>query len=144
MSELRFWVGTRKGLFRIGRRGRGWQVEDVSFLGARPDLREIMAISGVCVSLAGIPEAFGRTALEALSLGTPVVGYDHGGTGEILAAMFPQGRCPPGDVDAAAARITRLREAPLVPAAEHPFSLQRMLDQTLDLYESAVRSEPRS
>jgi glycosyltransferase involved in cell wall biosynthesis len=117
---------------------------DVSFLGARADLREIMAISGACVSLARIPEAFGRTVLEALSLGTPVVGYDHGGTGEILAAMFPQGRCAPGDLDAVAARIARLREAPLAPAAEHPFGLQRMLNETMELYESAARAQSRS
>jgi len=106
----------------------------VSFLGHRDDVREIMALSAVVLSLARIPEAFGRTALESLSLGVPVVGYDHGGTKEILAPIFPRGLVEPGAIMAAADRIGEiLRQPPLIPA-QHPFPLQRMLDETLAVY----------
>ena len=50
----------------------------------RGDLREIMAVSDAVVSCAAKPEAFGRVTLEALSMGIPVAGYDHGGVREQL------------------------------------------------------------
>ena len=38
-----------------------------------------------------IPEAFGRTVIESIKLGVPVIGYDHGGVGEQLKHVFPSG-----------------------------------------------------
>lgn len=106
----------------------------VTFTGGRSDLREILAISSVVLSLTTQPESFGRTTLEALGLGIPAAGYDHGGVGEQLAALYPAGRIPPRDPAAAAGVIRRLLEdAPPVPA-EHPFTLQAMLDGTLAVY----------
>lgn len=119
---------------------------DISFLGQRSDLREVMAVSDAVVSLAREPEAFGRTTVEALALGVPVVGYAHGGTAEILRTVFPQGLVPFGDTAAAAARLAEFRrQRPPVP--EHqPFTLSRMLDATLQTYESllALRQPARS
>jgi glycosyltransferase involved in cell wall biosynthesis len=106
----------------------------ISFLGHRSDLREIMSVSDVVFSLAREPEAFGRTALEALSLGVPVIAYDHGGASEVLGAMFPDGRVPVGDTGAAAARAAAFYETPPVVPDHNPYTLQRMLDATLALY----------
>lgn len=114
----------------------------VSFLGHRDDVREIMAISSVVLSLARIPEAFGRTALESLSLGVPVVGYDHGGTGEILRPIFSDGLVAPGAVAAVATRVSALlKQRPAIPA-RHPFPLQCMLDETLALYSELAGQRP--
>lgn len=111
-----------------GLRGR------ITFLGHRDDLREIMAVSNVVLSLSERPESFGRTTLEALSLGVPVVGWNHGGVGELLTAVLPEGRVPPGDMDALANHVARfLRHPPAVPRT-HPFTLERMLARTLSLY----------
>lgn len=107
----------------------------VTFTGHRDDLREIMSVSAVIVSLAKIPEAFGRAALEALSLGIPVVAYDHGGAGEVLRSVFPGGLVPPGDTGAAAVRIENLLASPATVPAGHPFPLQQMLDRTIEIYE---------
>lgn len=109
--------------------------EDISLLGHRPDLREIFAVSDAVVSLVREPEAFGRTTIEALSLGVPVVGYDLGGTAEILRNVFPEGLVTAGNIDAAAARLAQLRDSPLRPPAKHPYTLQRMLDAELAVYE---------
>lgn len=109
-------------------------LDRLTFTGHRGDLREIMAISDVVLSLSREPEAFGRVSLEALSLGRPVLGYDHGGVGEQLAAVFPAGRVPPGEVAVAAGRVPAwLAEAPTPPAGQ-PFTLDRMLAQTLAVY----------
>ena len=115
----------------------------ILFTGHRSDMREIYAISTLVLSLSAQPESFGRTVLEALSLGTPVVGYDHGGVGEILARLYPAGLTPFGDLDALTAKVVALlASAPPVPP-EPAFPLQRMLDETLALYES-LHQAPRS
>ena len=109
----------------------------LAFVGHRSDLREIMADCAAVMSLSTHPESFGRTVLEALSLGTPVVGYDHGGVGEILAQVFPPGRAAAGDVDDAAAKLCRVLadEANAKRAIrEHDFDVRRMCAETLALY----------
>lgn len=110
----------------------------ISLLGHRSDLREIMAVSDVVLSLSREPEAFGRVSLEALSLGRPVVAYAHGGVGEQLAAILPQGAVPVGDRNAVVQRLREWYSAPPPVPAEQPFTLDRMLDATLKVYEEAV------
>ena len=112
----------------------------ISFLGQRSDLREILAVSDFAFSLTREPEAFGRTTIEALSLGRPVVGYNHGGTGELLRAVFPVGLIPIGDIDAAAARVVDLlAHCPPVPAV-HGYTLSRMQQATLAVYADLVQA----
>ena len=121
----------------IRRRGR-----DIVFAGQRSDLREIMAISAAVVSLSQKPESFGRTVLEALSLGTPVVGYEHGGVGEILAHVYPEGRVPVGDTGAAAQRLGAILDDPAKARGavlDHDFDVARMCAETLDLYGKLAR-----
>lgn len=110
----------------------------VTFTGNRSDLKNILAISDVVLSLTSQPESFGRTTLEALSLGVPVAGYDHGGVGEQLEELFPAGKIPPRDT-ARAATVVRefLDHRPAVPAS-HAFTLQRMLDQTVGVYQELL------
>ena len=115
----------------------------IQFTGHRSDMREIYAVSTLVLSLSTQPESFGRTVLEALSLGTPVVGYDHGGVGEILARLYPAGRTPVGDLDALTVRVSELLAAAPPAPPEPAFPQQRMLDETLALYE-ALYQAPRS
>ena len=116
----------------------------VTFTGHRSDLREIHAVSDLVLSLSAKPESFGRTVLEALSVGTPVVGYEHGGVGEILARLFPEGRAPFGDAEALVERAAAFLEQPPEVAPVEAFTLQAMLDATLALYrEVAVEGSGR-
>ena len=112
----------------------------VTFTGNRSDLKNILAISDVVLSLTSQPESFGRTTLEALSLGVPVAGYDHGGVGEQLDLLFPAGKIPPGDTASAVKTLRQFLETrPSVPD-RHPFTLQRMLDQTVEVYQELLGS----
>lgn len=107
---------------------------DITFAGHRSDLKEVMAISAIMLSLSREPEAFGRTTVEALSLGRPVIGYNHGGVGEQLAAILPTGAVPTGDLDAVETRTKQwLDQPPQIPEAQ-PFTLERMLENTLNVY----------
>lgn len=106
----------------------------ITFTGERGDIREVFASSNLVLSLSQQPESFGRTVLEALALGVPVIGYDHGGVGEILAAIFPEGRVAADRPDELTTRVINfLNKPPTVPAG-HPFTLERMLDATIDVY----------
>ncbi len=106
----------------------------ISFIGHRNDLREVMSVSNLVMSLAGEPEAFGRTALEAMALGVPVVAYDHGGASEVLERMFPQGLVKALDKDAASLKVKQFEQSPPQVAEVMPFPLSGMLDATLKLY----------
>jgi len=112
----------------------------VTFTGHRDDVREVVAACDLVLSLSSKPESFGRAALEALSLGVPVAGYDHGGVGEILAALYPAGRVPLGDLDALESCVRRLLSAPPPVPVDHDYTLDRMLGDTLSLY-AALRAE---
>ncbi len=108
--------------------------KEITFLGNRNDVKEIMSISDVALSLSKVPEAFGLTALEALCLGTPVVAYDHGGAAEVLAKMYPQGRVEPNDIGAVCDRIISFYKEPIAVVDKNFFTLDKMLEDTLSLY----------
>ena len=111
--------------------------DDITWLGPRNDLREIMAVSDAVLSLTTKPESFGRTVTEALALGRPVLGYDHGGVGEQLEQVYPMGRVAVSDVPAATDTLADWH-AGGAPGVEQsvPFTLARMQAETLALYES--------
>ncbi len=112
--------------------------QEISFLGHRDDLKEIMAVSDVVLSLAREPEAFGRTALESLCLGTPVIGYDHGGAAEVLDRMFPAGRVEPMNVQQGIERAVEFYHSGIKPENNNRFTRQAMLDRTIALYEACA------
>ena len=100
----------------------------------RNDVREILAISTLVLQLSTRPEAFGRTVIEALALCRPVLGYGHGGVGELLAELYPEGRVPPGDATRLVERAAELLRVapPIAPLTR--FRLADMQAATLDLY----------
>ena len=116
----------------------------ITFCGHRDDITEVYASSSLVVSLTARPESFGRSVLEPLSLGVPVIGYDHGGVGEILEKMFPFGRVRPGDVVTVAEKTQRLIEQPLEVAEQNPFPLKVMQENTIALYRELQRVRTES
>jgi glycosyltransferase involved in cell wall biosynthesis len=102
----------------------------------RSDVREVYALSDLILQLSNQPESFGRTVVEALSLGQPVLGYAHGGVGELLTELYPCGGVPLGDAAALCERaLELLRAAPPVAPLEK-YRLADMQAATLALYES--------
>lgn len=117
---------------------------DISFIGGRLDIREIYAVSDIVFSLSTKPESFGRTVLEALCLGVPVVGYDHGGVSEIMRTLYPAGMVAPENMPELIGTVARLLEAPARVSPDNPYTLKNMLDRTLALYEQAAASRKLS
>ena len=109
---------------------------DITLVGHRSDLREVMAVSDVVVSCSTDPEAFGRVSLEALALGKPVAGYAHGGVGEQLDALLPEGKIAVGDRKRMADRIAAWHQSAPEIANNAAFTLQRMLSSISNCYSS--------
>jgi len=109
--------------------------DDVTFTGLQSDMKEIYAISDLVLSLSSKPESFGRTVLEALSLGTPVLGYAHGGVGEILRTVYADGLVKSGDSAELCARAESVLATNTAVSLVEAFRLDDMLNRTIDLYE---------
>ena len=117
--------------------------DKIMLLGARNDLKEIFSISDCAYSLTSKPEAFGRTTVEALSLGIPVIGYDHGGTSEVLKTMFPSGLVPPHDLKRAVELTTNLltNTSNLALIKANPYTVSQMQSKTIALYEKVTERQ---
>ena len=114
---------------------------EITFLGHRNDIKEIMSISDVVLSLAKEPEAFGRTTLEALCLGVPVIAYNHGGAAEVLAEMYPHGCVEPNNTAAVCDKIVSFYKQPVPVPDKNFFTLEKMLNGTLSLYCEVTSSQ---
>ena len=109
----------------------------VTFTGHRRDARELAAVSQAVVSLSTKPESFGRTVLESLALGVPVVGYAHGGVGEVLGELFPEGAVPVGEISGVSERLQTLAQSGCRPQPFQSFRLDDTCRRMIDVYESA-------
>ena len=113
--------------------------ERITFVGHRSDIREWLAFSDVVLSLSSQAETFGRTALEALSVGTPVIGWNRGGVAEILSQLYPQGLITVDDQTALLNTLKTHIDTPQVVAPVQMFSLKEMCDQTLAVYQQILK-----
>ncbi len=111
----------------------------ITSTGHRSDLREIFAVSDAVLSLTSQPESFGRTTLEALAVGCPVLGYQHGGVGEILDALFPLGKISVGDTETLAQTLRAWKADKPKPQAQSIFTLENMCRQTLNVYKELIK-----
>jgi len=112
--------------------------DHITFTSYRSDMKQIYAISQAVMSLSTKPESFGRTVVEAISLGKAVIGYNHGGVGETLGNVYPEGLVTLNDIDEVAKRCSQLYNAEIKAPqeAQSYYKKHVMLDQTLALYES--------
>jgi glycosyltransferase involved in cell wall biosynthesis len=102
-------------------------------------IAEAYAASDLVLQVSDKPEAFGRTVVEALSVGRPVLGWAHGGVGELLAQLQPEGAVPLGDMKALVQQAQQLLQVPPRLPAKIPFTLQAMQRATLDVYDELSR-----
>ncbi|MBB1473639.1 glycosyltransferase [Luteimonas sp. MC1782] len=103
-------------------------------------IADAYAASGLVLQLSRKPEAFGRTVVEAWAVGRPVLGWDHGGVGELLRELQPEGAVPAFDAAALRARARALlgqpsRRPATMPAIPVTYLLRTMQDATLSVYD---------
>lgn len=111
---------------------------DIVWLGARTDLRDILCACDITISLDKQPASYNRPIQEALCLGRPVVGYDHGVVGELLSAFLPEGRVAPDQVEAMADTITQWNfyRPATVESIPYPYRLSDTADSYMKLFKT--------
>ena len=108
--------------------------KNITFTGSRSDITNIYKVSDVVFNLSISPEPFGRTTIEAISCGTKVVGWDHGGTKEILEKLYPNGLVKLGDLQQLSDKVVKISDKNYPMPNENIYSSERMINETLDLY----------
>ena len=102
-------------------------------------IAQAYAASDLVLQLSRKPESFGRTVVEALSVGRPVLGWAHGGVGELLRELQPRGAVLPFDHAALEAGARALLAQPPAPAITIPYTLRAMKEATLAVYAELAR-----
>jgi glycosyltransferase involved in cell wall biosynthesis len=112
--------------------------EQVRILAPSADVAAAYREADLVLQLSARPEAFGRTVVEALCSGRPVVGWAHGGVAELLGRYFPEGQVTPGDREGLRDTTLSLLASPgaIPPIAAQ--TLAGMQAQTLKVYESVA------
>lgn len=124
---------------------------DVTFVGRVPrdTIRSYFRAANVLVHGARI-EASGNVLLEAMASGVPVVCTDAGGPAEYVIDQVCGFVVPVGDIAAMADRISLLLAKPALATqlglqgrrhAEASLSYERMISETISLYQSVVAPE---
>lgn len=106
----------------------------IAFTAPTDQIARAYAASDLVLQLSRKPEAFGRTVVEALSVGRPVLGWAHGGVGELLAQLQPSGAVTPFDAAALTHAARMLLTQPPSPPATIPHTLRAMQESTLAVY----------
>ena len=110
----------------------------ITFTGHRADIKDVISACDVTVSTSiQPPESFGRAVLESVRLGCITLGYAHGGVGEVLSTVYPEGRVPLRDVATLASRLKEARDGLIArPEPNTHFLLRTMQEKELELYSS--------
>lgn len=87
---------------------------NLTIVGPQPHDAMRRLVRGADIYLATTRETFGIGTLEALAAGVPVLGYDYGGTAEIVEHQISGYLAQPGDIDDLWAGYGWLREHPEV------------------------------
>lgn len=112
--------------------------EHITFLGHRTDIANIYPICAVTCNLSQHAEPFGRTVIESLAMGVPVVSYNYGGPAESLKACFPEGLVPLGDRNILSKTVALLlNHRPTIKLPES-FTLTQQSASTIRVYEKAL------
>lgn len=119
--------------------------------GSRRDVPALLAAADIAFSASTEPEAFGRAAIEAEAMETPVIATDHGGSRETVLPGRTGWLVTPGDAEAMARAIgealatpSRLKE---MGRAGRAFVLEnytttRMLEQEFSAYRRLMDTPP--
>ena len=115
--------------------------KNLTFVGHRSDIREIISISKIVFSLSREPEAFGRISLESLTMGIPVIAYAHGGVKEQMLEILPEGLVAVGNINLVASLTKKwLKNRPEINIG-HSFTLKNMLEKTVLVYQQAIKDK---
>lgn len=118
----------------------------ITYVGSkRNDMREWLSAANIVLALANEPESIGINALQAIHLGTPVIGWDQAAFSEILHPLYPQGLVKKYNANALCKSVRNQLESVTRPEMTNKFTMREMIEATLavyqELYEDTLAAE---
>ena len=110
----------------------------ITFCGSRSDIVNVYKFADIVYNLSKTPEPFGRTTIEAASVGTKIMGWDNGGTKEILSELFPYGLVKLDDIQDLKEKTLELLSDDDKKPKPNTFTSERMINSTLEVYRSLL------
>ncbi len=110
--------------------------ENIIFTGSQSKIEQIYALSDVIISSSKKPESFGRAVAEAICMNKPVVATNHGGVKDIIIENVNGFFFEIGDNKELANNILKSKTLKFdgYSYISNNFSLENMLDRTLEVY----------
>jgi glycosyltransferase involved in cell wall biosynthesis len=110
--------------------------ERITYVGSkRNDMREWLSAANIVMALANQPESIGINALQAIHLGTPVIGWDQAAFSEILQPLYPQGLVKKYNAKALCKVVRSQLESVTRPEMTNKFTMRKMITETLGIYQ---------
>lgn len=110
--------------------------EHITYVGSkRNDIREWLSAANIVMALANEPESIGINALQAIHLGTPVIGWDQAAFSEILQPLYPQGLVRKYNAQALCKAVRNQLESVTRPEMTGQFTMREMIKETLAVYQ---------
>ncbi|MGP4716718.1 glycosyltransferase [Psychrobacter sp. T6-6] len=111
--------------------------ERITYVGSkRNDMREWLSAANIVMALANEPESIGINALQAIHLGTPVIGWDQAAFSEILQPLYPQGLVKKHNANSLCKAVRNQLESVTRPEMTNQFTMREMIEKTLAVYQS--------
>ncbi len=109
----------------------------ITYVGSkRNDMREWLSAANIVMALANQPESIGINALQAIHLGTPVIGWDQAAFSEILQPLYPQGLVKNYNAQALCKAVRSQLESVTRPEITNKFTMREMIAETLGVYQA--------
>jgi len=112
--------------------------ERVFWIGPQSQMADLYAYADLTVSVNRKPESFGRTVLESLTVGTPVVGLNQGGVAEVLSELFIEGLVELDQPQQLINKINQFLTEPATVTPQNSFSNEQQFAQTIALYKNLM------
>jgi glycosyltransferase involved in cell wall biosynthesis len=112
----------------------------ITFTGSRSDISNIYKISDIVYNLSVKPEPFGRTTIEAIASGSKVIGWNHGGTKEILEELYPDGLVELNDIAKLKQQTLIISKENYAKPKENTFLSSKLIDSTIQLYRDLLKA----
>lgn len=111
--------------------------ERITYVGSkRNDMREWLSAANIVMALANQPESIGINALQAIHLGTPVIGWDQAAFSEILQPLYPQGLVKNYNAQSLCKAVRNQLESITRPEITDQFTMREMISETLAVYQN--------
>ena len=111
----------------------------ITFTGSRNDISNVYKISDIVYNLSIKPEPFGRTTIEAIASGSKVIGWNHGGTKEILEELYPDGLVELNDIAQLKQQTLIISKENYAKPKENTFLSTKLIDSTIQLYQDLLK-----